>query len=355
VVYSITSSDSESVAKHYAAVRHIPPSHLCGIRLADNETKILTTPDYEKYFKGPIGACLNKAGRERILYIVLAYVRQYRLDPGGVHNYALDAFLADIWDYYTTRIFNPAPNIAQPYYAPNRAKLNVYLPFVPFAVFRGLPDAPIIYSVWRLDGPTPFIARTLIDKAVAAENAHGPYGQACIDERVNPIPEPDEGARMGDWDLYRAARFLSAAGFTVLEDQRDTEFGTPPSPNCPNAALYAGWYKYEHYNDAFTWNTGAIGFHLDSASMLDARAGKSWSVGALARGITVTSGAVDEPYLMGLPRPDGIFHDLLAGANVGDAFLRNTRFLKWMIVNIGDPLYIPFAGGRGPGSTGSPH
>ncbi len=82
--------------------------------------------------------------------------------------------------------------------------------------------------------------------------------------------------------------------------------------------------------------------------MADARGGQNWSYNALARGITVTSGAMSEPYLAGLPRPDGVFHDLLAGSNVGDAFLRNTRFLKWMIINIGDPLYTPFAGGRTP-------
>jgi hypothetical protein len=34
--------------------------------------------------------------------------------------------------------------------------------------------------------------------------------------------------------------------------------------------------------------------------------------------------------------------DLLEGANVGDAFLRNTQWLKWMIINVGDPLYTPF-------------
>jgi hypothetical protein len=38
----------------------------------------------------------------------------------------------------------------------------------------------------------------------------------------------------------------------------------------------------------------------------------------------------------------------LEGANVGDAFLRNTLWLKWMIINIGDPLYRPFAKQRGP-------
>jgi hypothetical protein len=80
--------------------------------------------------------------------------------------------------------------------------------------------------------------------------------------------------------------------------------------------------------------------------MLDAREGESWSVSALKRGITVTSGAESAPYLEALPRPSGVFHDLLAGANVGDAFLRNTRFLKWRIIIIGEPLYTPFPGGK---------
>jgi hypothetical protein len=66
------------------------------------------------------------------------------------------------------------------------------------------------------------------------------------------------------------------------------------------------------------------------------------------KGITVTAGAVEEPFLQGLPRPDGIFYNLLVGANVGDAFLRNTLWLKWMIINIGDPLYRPFAKKRVP-------
>jgi uncharacterized protein (TIGR03790 family) len=346
VVYVRNSPDSEAVAKHYVAVRHIPPAHLCAIHLADPEAILLSADNYEKEVKQPIADCLNKTGKERILYIVLAYIRPYRVDPGGLHNYALDSFLSDIWDYYTSKIFNPLPAYVHPYYADNRPRENIYLPFVSLADFRSPPEAPLLYSVWRLDGPTPAIARSLVDKAIRTEAVHGPLGQACIDERTNPLSSPYTGTRMADWDLYSAARLLSAAGFKVLEDSNETEFGTPPSPNCPDAALYSGWYKFYNYNDAFTWNEGAIGFHLDSGSALDLRVGKSWSFHALEHGITVTSGAMDEPYLVGLPRPDGVFHDLLAGANVGDAFLRNTRYLKWMILNVGDPLYTPFPGGK---------
>ena len=64
--------------------------------------------------------------------------------------------------------------------------------------------------------------------------------------------------------------------------------------------------------------------------------------GALQRGITVTSGSVTEPFLEGLVHPDQIFLYLFNGANVGDAVLRGTRWIKWMILNVGDPLYRPF-------------
>ncbi len=347
VVYTKGSVDSQSIANHYARARRIPAANLCAISPDAAGERGLSAPDYNEHVKKPIQRCLTKVGKEKILYIVLAYVRPYIVDPGGgLHAYALDAYLADIWEFYSSTPFNPAPNITHPYYADNRAKDDIYLPFVSLADFRSKPYAPIIYSVWRLDGPEPYIADSLVTKAMRAEAAHGPKGQACIDEREDPTNSPEESYAAGEWDLYRAARFLSAAGFQVLEDKRQTEFGTPPSPLCPNAALYAGWYKLNHYNDAFTWNVGAIGFHLDSLSVNDPRIGDNWAANALKHGITVTSGAMSEPYLMGLPRPSGVFHDLLAGANVGDAFLRNTRFLKWMILNIGDPLYCPFPGGR---------
>jgi hypothetical protein len=127
-----------------------------------------------------------------------------------------------------------------PYYANHHAKENVFLSFVSLSDSRAVQDAPMIYSVWRLDGPTPAL--------------------------------PDQGYRAGDWDLHRAA------GFKVLEDDIPTEFGTPPSVKCPDAALYAGWYKYGHYNEAFTWKDGAIGYHLEAgpcSTPAKARVGRS--------------------------------------------------------------------------------
>jgi hypothetical protein len=69
--------------------------------------------------------------------------------------------------------------------------------------------------------------------------------------------------------------------------------------------------------------------------------------GAIRRGITVTSGSVNEPFLEGLAHPDQVFLYLFQGANVGDAVLRSTRWIKWLIINVGDPLYRPFPNGVG--------
>jgi len=108
------------------------------------------------------------------------------------------------------------------------------------------------------------------------------------------------------------------------------------------AAFYAGWYSLKHYNDAFSWIPGAVGSTwtaLPPPTLVKAPIG---AANAVRKGITVTTGTITEPDLFGLPHPDGIVRNLLDGANVGDAFLRNTAWLKWMILQIGDPLYRPF-------------
>jgi hypothetical protein len=264
-------------------------------------------------------------------------------------SYSIDQYVADIWDQYAQQDSYPVPPRVHPYYDDAQSMGNVYLPFVSFAAYRATHGALTIYSVWRLDGATQALAQGLVDKAIAAET-NGLAGQVCIDRnRGNIALLLDSDYGEGDWDLHQAATFAGQASFMVIEDPNSAEFGTPPAPlTCPNAALYSGWYNLNHYNNVFTWNTGAIGFHLDSASALNPRSGPNWSANAIINGITVTTGSVNEPYLQGLVRPGGSFRDLFQGANLGDAFLRNTRWLKWMILYLGDPLYRPFPNGIAP-------
>lgn len=341
VVYSDADSPSKKVAEYYLAKRNIPPQNVCRIKtwsLTNDGLSSISWRDYPSMIERPIRKCLLKIGPDKILYIVFSYDTPYKLTdvPKGA-GVAVDQYVADVWED-----MQPSPT-DNPYYARIQSKLSVYPPFQSLADYRAAPGGIRVYSVWRLDAATAALARGLVDKAIAAEQT-GAAGQACIDRRFgNDIEKlPDTMYDAGDWDLFRAGEFLRQAGIPVTEDTDGAEFGTPPAPaRCDNAIFYAGWYSLNHYNDAFSWNTGAIGIHLDSGSAADPRGGTNWSANALKRGITVTSGALNEPFLPGLPHPDGIVHDLLAGSNVGDAFLRNTAELKWMIINIGDPLYRP--------------
>ncbi len=348
IVYTANIPASLEVADYYSTKRGIPAANKCAITPTRNDS--IDFYNYEINVRKPIQNCLNALGKERILYIVFAYETPYKIlnVPTGsiLETRAVDQFVANIWSENIPDIFEITNH---PYFAGIQSQGNIYPPFVSLADYRNQPATELIYSVWRLDGATIDLAKGLVDKSLQAE-ANGLTGQACFDRRLGAIDTlEDSSASAGNWDLFRAAEFARRIGMTVTEDKQEAEFGTAPAPlRCENVALYSGWYSYNNYNDAFSWATGAIGFHLDSASAVDPRGGANWAANALKQGITVTSGAINEPYLEGLPHPDGVFRNLFEGANVGDAFLRNTAFLNWMIINIGDPLYRPFPGGRPP-------
>ena len=369
VVYNANNADSRAVAYGYAAKRGIPQANICSIRppamlkdpplilppgqaqppaAPEDSTNIVPLDQFEALVEKPIRKCLDAVGRRNILYIVLSFKMPYKLRfvPETPGKAAIDSYLSDIWDELGTA----AAHELNPYFAPAQNRAEIYPRFVPFAAYRSQPGAKTIYAVWRLDAATRALAEGLVDKALEAEK-NGLAGQVCVDRRMGDDMEKirDGGYGSGEWDLHRTADFARKAGFTVLEDAHDAEFGTAPAPlRCDAAIFYAGWYSLDHYNNAFSWNTGAIGIHLDSNSVVDPRGGSSWCPNAVKHGITATSGAVAEPYLEGLPHPGGILRNLLEGANVGDALLRNTGWLKWQILNMGDPLYRPFPSGRPP-------
>jgi uncharacterized protein (TIGR03790 family) len=362
VIYNGFSKHSKEIAQYYMQARHIPAGNKCELKPVEFKAGIsfpivyVAYEDLDNTIRNPIRKCLGRVGKEKILYLVLTFDVPYRLraTPEGA-GVSLDSYLSDIWN----DVSDHSPE-ANPYYALVANKANIYVPFVSLAEYREKPGSKLVYSVWRLDAATPALAKGLVDKAIAAEDK-GFSGIACFDRRTGgeDMKIEDRGYPAADWDLHRAAQFAHEVGFEVVEDSHEEEFGTPPAPaRCDHAALYSGWYSLDHYNDAFSWSTGAIGFHLDSASAASPRSGTNWSANAIYRGITVTSGAIAEPYLTGLPHPAGVFRNLFEGANVGDAFLRNTMLLKWQILNLGDPLYTPFPGGRGPfrrGSEGRAH
>jgi uncharacterized protein (TIGR03790 family) len=352
VAYERTDANSLAVANHYLSVRGIPSSNLCPLSLPNPSAFQITLDQYNTSVKTPIKNCLQTLGPRNILYIVLAFIRPLEVTRDADTIFALDSLLADAWDQHTTRLLSP-PNTTHSYYGDSQSQGNTFAPFQSLADFRTSSRTPTIYSVWRLDGATAAATIAKVDSVASVEAQNGSTinpataGNACIDLTGPPDNTLDADYSSFNWDLYRAAQALQAVGNPVVLDNLGTSFGVPPSGNCANASLYVGWYNYGVYHDAFAWNPGAIGWDLDSGALYDPRGGVWWGTGALNAGLAVTSGAITEPLLPGIPRAS-VIRNLLEGANVGDAFLRNTRWLKWRIVNVGDPLYRPFPGAVAP-------
>lgn len=355
MVYDGKDAGSTNVAKYYVEKRDIPPQNLC--RLKPSDPISLTWESFESQIRTPVRRCLKMATKDqgKILYIVLVYNLPYRLS--GMEKGAgqsLDQYLADLWDETTAgckqpKCDKPQSHTPNPYFAKSNAQAQVYPQFQTLEDNRRRAGSKRIYSVWRLDAATPELAKGLVDKAIAAEQQKAWSAKdrrGCFDRRHDdPIQmTTSPGYAPGEWMIHRAAEAARTAGFETVEDLHQEEFGTAPAPlRCENALFYAGWYSLNHYNDAFSWAPGAVGLHLDSLSALHLRKGGNWVANAVQRGITITSGTVEEPYLDGLPHPDGVLRDLLTGANAGDALLRNTEWLRWQVINVGDPLFRPLS------------
>jgi uncharacterized protein (TIGR03790 family) len=100
VVYDPTSSDSVNVANHYLAARGIPAANLCAISPSEVST-LLTWSAYVSEVQNPIQNCLNTVGPNQILYIVLGYIRPFKLTAQNGKVYAIDQYVADIWNQYS--------------------------------------------------------------------------------------------------------------------------------------------------------------------------------------------------------------------------------------------------------------
>ena len=114
---------------------------------------------------------------------------------------------------------------------------------------------------------------------------------------------------------------------------------------CPNAALYCGWYSLAKYVDAFSWQAGAVGYHIASAecSTLKKKNSRVWCRQMLEKGAAATLGPVGEPYIQAFPPPELFFGFLVSGDfALAECYLLSIPSWSWKMVLIGDPLYRPF-------------
>lgn len=204
---------------------------------------------------------------------------------------------------------------------------------------------PVVLTC-RLDGPTPAIAKRLVDDAIAAEKK-GLEGKVYVDARgIRYDPKGDPGFGYGGYDesmREMAALLEKEAKMTVVLDDKDSLF-KPDA--CTDCALYCGWYSHANFIDCCRFTQGAIAWHLASSEAVSLRRPdvKFWCKNQLEKGACATLGPVAEPYTIGFPKPAEFFGLIATGKyTLVECYGRTVMLISWMGCLIGDPLYNPFA------------
>ena len=206
-------------------------------------------------------------------------------------------------------------------------------------------SAPVVMTC-RLDGPTPEIAKRLVDDSVAVE-AKGLTGNVVIDARgipFDPKGKGDTGFGYGGYDesFRETAKLLEKAGMKVTLDQKNEVL---PAGSAKGVALYAGWYSHGKFVDCCDYVPGAIAWHLASSecNTLHRADAQVWCPNLLKKGVCATLGPVAEPYTVGFPKPAEFFGFLATGEyTLVESYARTVQMCSWMTVLVGDPLYNPF-------------
>ncbi len=366
VVYNAADRQSKGVADHYAAKRGVPAGNLIGLPLPGTED--ISRADYEAKLAGPLREKLGPRKAE-VKVILTVWGVPLRVGPVApteaekaeaekaqaaaeaakkAGDAKAEAEYTQKWadlsgDQSVACVDSELMLLWWPKYSPARWVFNpLYWRVKP----EDRAKAPPVLLTCRLDGPSPVLARRLVDDALFAEAAGGPTGKAYVDARgikFNPKkPETGTGYEGYDQSFRETAALLKAGGFDTVLDDQEPVFGPG---TCPDAALYTGWYSLANYVPSLTLNKGAVAWHLASseAVTLRDRASKLWCPRLLMDGAAVTLGPVAEPYTVGFPKPAEFFGFLLTGRyTVVECYARTSLLTSWMTVLVGDPLYNPY-------------
>lgn len=361
VVYNQNLPESRQLAEYYARRRAVPASQLFGVDV--NEAEIISRADFNARLRSPLfdwlveqklftPATQKRPSEPGVEYhsLVAAKIRYLVLCYGVPLKIARDASMKE----------KVPENLQEALRGRNEAAVDADLALLPMTrenlPLTGLLPNPFylttnaaslqptngIVLVARLDGPTVDIARGLVDKALQAET-NGLWGRAYFDARG--ITNGDY--KLGDDWMRASAAITRRMGFDTVLDVKDATF--PASFPMSQIAFYAGWYDLD-VSGPFALPTvefmpGAFAYHLHSFSANTMRStDHNWVGPLLAKGVTITFGTVDEPYLMGTPNVAAFLDRLIRGrASFGEAAYISQASLSWQTTVVGDPLYRPFA------------
>ena len=365
VIYNRNSSESKTLALYYAHQREVPASQIFDFDLPTSET--MSRREYRENLEAPLQNNLEENG----LWVFANDLQPATQDrPGqivrrliaGRIRYAVLCLGVPLRILEDASLMDAAAEKLRPELRRNTAAVDSELALLPLRErkpplygplqnpFYGTTNAALlkpvngILLVSRLDGPSPQIARGLIDKAIQAER-DGLWGRACFDTRGLT----EGNYKLGDDWILRAERAARGAGFETELDAGPDIF--PAGHPLGQIALYAGWYAGQ-FSGAFAspyvdFVRGAIAYHLHSFSAATIRSTtQNWVGPLLAKGVTATMGCVDEPYLEGTPDVGVFFERLLAGFTFGEAAYASQGSLSWQTTVVGDPLYRPFGSSK---------
>ena len=210
---------------------------------------------------------------------------------------------------------------------------------------KNLPRSVLMVS--RLDGPSAELVRRIIDDSVFVEKK-GLRGTAYFDARWSESDNKEaSGYAFYDQSIHRAARLVKKS--KIMPVVLDIQQALFQPGDCPEAALYCGWYSLANYVDAFEWQPGAVGYHIASSecTTLKRKNSRVWCKMMLEQGVAATLGPVGEPYVEAFPVPEAFFALLIQGRlTLAECYTASNPFWSWKMVLVGDPLYCPFKNAR---------
>ena len=139
---------------------------------------------------------------------------------------------------------------------------------IPENIRTGVPKTLL---ACRLDGPTPEIAKRLVDDALEAEK-EGLQGKVYVDARgIGYDPKGDPGFGYGGYDQSMrdmAALLKDEAKLEVILDDKGDLFAVEA---CPDCSFYCGWYSHANFIDCCRFKKGAVAWHLASSEAVSLR------------------------------------------------------------------------------------
>lgn len=377
VVANENVAGSTDLARYYMKKRGIEEKDLIKLRVTGRET--ISRIDYEKKVAGPIRDRLGqKDRRARIRCLLIMYGLPLKIDPpmrtkqendrlhvlkekerdvterlnkgkkvgveGGLRN-EREEIQSEIKRLKRSDCLASLDSEISLVFE-NNYGLDGWIPnpyFWGFKEKEGLIGRENVLMVSRLDGPSEKIVKRMIDDTLQAEK-RGLEGSAYFDARWPDKDVPEDSAyAVYDRSIHLAAGRVKASRRMEVSIEQTNDLFKPGE--CPHAALYCGWYSLSNYVDAFTWQPGAVGYHIASGECVTLRRknSRAWCKMMLEKGVAATIGPVDEPYVNAFPVPEIFFGFLVDGyLSLAECYMISLPYLSWKMVLIGDPLYKPF-------------